>query len=248
MNKYNSGRFNVITGLRRSGTSMLMLSLRQSGIPTIGFRYSMDKLEVEKDIKMGNPTGFWEVGIITKERGLPPDCGWIGLPGDIIKVMCECLYKSEAKMVNKAVIIMREPSQMMTSILKWNDIKFKDMFIINTAMDLIDSIGFLKFNKKQFIFTFYEDILSNPKQELKRICNFLGNGQYFKGAKWIQPKLNRSKKKKYSELHYLETIYKLAKQNKVNEIINFQLKLKIRGQELLKQYGCEDQSFPRLTK
>jgi len=39
----------------------------------------------------------------------------------------------------------------------------------------------------------YNRLLNNPLEESKRVCDFLGRGDYIKAAKAVNPKLNRSK-------------------------------------------------------
>lgn len=228
--------YNVISGLRRSGTSLLMLALRQSGIPAIGFRYSMDKMPPEQKTIDGNPNGYWEVGKVNTEIGLPEDADWLGMEGDIIKVMAECLYKSDPSKIIKTVMIFREPGRVVHSLLKHNYIDELKIWIVQSLFDVGDSLDFLKTNNIPTKIVIYEDILKNPLQEMTAICEFIGRGDPEIAASWVKQSLSRTTKKSYPNIKLMKKVYKYAKIGDIDAIIDFKKELKEEGSKLLTKY------------
>jgi hypothetical protein len=236
-------KYNIVSGLRRSGTSLMMLALRQSGIPVIGLKYDLiDKERIEfipsKEQKEGNPNGYWEMGDITTKTGITKDYSDIGMEEDLLKVMFECLPKSEPQMINKAIVISRNPDSVLKSILKNNKIKFPEMFIADILFDILDSFSFLVYNNISFLNFIYEKILSSPEEEMKRACDFLGNGDYNKAVKTIDLNLNRScgDKYEYEGMDLWREIYELAKENKINGILDKGKEIREKALNLINKY------------
>ena len=209
-----------VSGLRRSGTSMMMLALKEAGLDIIGKDFSGTNTE-------GNPNGYWEIPKICKDEGLREE-----LDGDAIKIMFEALSFSKPELIDKAVLIFREPRKMLYSQFKDNQIDYPDIFIMKQAVDIVDSLAWLKYYRIPYIITFYEDILERPRTELKRVLRFTG-GKY---KNVVDNKLNRSKnyegENKYINL--LEDIYKRLKDNKVNQVISWYPEIREQASKLLK--------------
>jgi hypothetical protein len=198
-----------------------MLALKEAGLPICGAKFPK---ETSQFTKAGNPKGYWECTEITSETGLQMRHKKVGKDKDIIKIIADKLYESDPRLIGKTVVIFRKPKQILASILKANIINRMRDFICLYAFDIIDTLGYLTYHKKKFIAVFYEDILKDPEKELKKICKFLGKGDYKKGAKAIEPKLNRSKEyaKEIKFVSFLEKIYNLAKESKFKEIIDLE--------------------------
>lgn len=218
--------YNSVVGLRRSGTSLLMLALRQAGIPIIGVKYTYvveaDNGQVsiysvpDNKLREANPNGFWELGNITIKTGIQPMHKDLGMDGDIAKLVPEALYASEPDMINKVVIIMRNPRKSLQSMLDTNSMKEEELEqeVKNNVIFLKEGFKWLKDNNKEYITATYENLLENPEEELKKITDFIGRGDYKLGAKVVDKKLNRSKEltRNFKALEELEEIYnKIAK-------------------------------------
>jgi len=230
MNKYF-----IVSGLRRSGTSMLMYALKESGIPILGFKFSIAKDALKR--KEGNPNGYWELRKVTTDKGLFYDLNTVeGLDGKVVKVMFEALPESDPKLIDKVILIFRKPKNWLSSILKWNKIEQLDSFVAHNILDTIDSLGFLMLNDIKHKIVFYEDIVENPEEQMKSICEFLGEGDYKKATKTVDVKLNRSEESDTQSVYLedLEKVYNLAKSNQIMKIIEMegQLKAKIEASHL----------------
>jgi hypothetical protein len=104
--------------------------------------------------------------------------------------MFECLFLSDPNLIDEVVVTIREPKDIVASFLIHNYIKHIDLLILNFCLDVIDSIEFLENNNKKYIVVSYEDILENPQEEMKKVCDFIG-GDYLKASSIVDKKLNR---------------------------------------------------------
>lgn len=213
----------VVSGLRRSGTSMLMYALKEAGIDIIGNKFSGDNVE-------GNPNGYWEVPEVCKDTGLQDI--WVG--GDAIKIMFEALSKSKPELVDKAILIFREPRKMLYSQFKDNQIDYPDIFIMKQALDIVDSLAWLEHFRITYKITFYEDILANPRTELRRILKFTG-GKY---KNIVDKRLNRSKdyegESEYIDL--LDSVYRRLKNNEIDAVISWYPAIMEEAKELMDNF------------
>ncbi len=219
----------ILTGFRRSGSSMIMFALKMAGLRIAGNKWAGFN---KRTAKHANPNGYWEVENTTARMGLGEK-----VEGDVIKVMFDCLYMSDTKLTDKVLVIMRKPQSILESIFKYNEIKHKRMFVMNYCLDAIDSFGFIQYAKKPYKIVFYEDILEKPEDEMNKICRFMG-GNYKQAAQVIDGKLNRcTGNKKYEGIgiEFLEEIHKLARIDNIEEIMELKPQVvKIAKQELKK--------------
>jgi len=199
---------NVVTGLRRSGTSLLMYALKEAGFDIVGSKYE----DVGPSTKEGNPNGYWEVKGVTSEGGLVEDLG----KGEVVKVMFEALPLSKPELIDKTIVIFREPRCVLQSVMNY-DVIFPDLYIVKACLDIIDTLEFLQDKPHKIVF--YEDIIKRPVSEMKAICKFLGKGDYKKAAKVVDKKLNRSEPTmgdhRYMDLW--EKFYLFVRNNEVKE-------------------------------
>jgi len=113
--------FFCVSGLRRSGTSLMMLCLRTGGVPILGQKYAVHmnfNQPVSDNEKQGNPNGYWEMGGITCLTGLRKNHLILGMDKDVIKVVADCLYYSEPETINKIIFMKRPPRYTMASLIK----------------------------------------------------------------------------------------------------------------------------------
>ena len=174
----------VVTGLRRSGTSMMMLALKESGIKIIG-----KKMENE-----WNPLGFWEIN--ETSRGIKHDMGDVA-----IKIVADGFPYSDPKVIDKVIVMYRDPKKVLESMLKGNlFLKNQTERVVHkNSVDLQRTFEVLK--NIDHITVDYEEMLEFPKENMTRVCRFLGQGNA-EGYKIVDPKLNH---------HNKDTIYKRTK-------------------------------------
>lgn len=224
------GKYNVVTGLGRSGTSVMMLILRQSGIPITGFRYSLNLPELSfggKNVDIGitfptdiakerNKYGFWEIPSLTLYQGLTGYYEDIGIEGDMIKVFSGVLARSEPSLVNKAIVMLREPKAMLASMLQCREFIPENIkpFSEMLATRLLAMRNWLRTNKKEYIVVQYEKLIEEPEQIVKEVCQFIGKGDYKEGIKVVDKRLNRSiPRDDLGDISELEEVYESINNN-----------------------------------
>lgn len=202
----------VVSGLRRSGTSMLMFALKEAGFKIAGIEFADD---VDDKRREGNPNGYWELDKITKHTGLQTP-----IEGDVVKIMFEALPLSRPHLIDKVLIICRNPQKVLYSVQKHNSIK-RDLYIVKALLDTVDVLEFTRFIQRKIVC--YEDIIKRPLKEMKAICEFLGEGDAKKASKTITKKLNRSKNEHDTteNMDLWEKFYYLLQQNKTDEVISY---------------------------
>lgn len=189
----------IIAGLRRSGTSMMMLALKEAGLKIHGQKFDNDT------IKAGNPNGYWETEATTK--GLTKDLGQ-----GVVKVMCEAVPFSNPELIDKTIIMFREPKAILASWSKYNHIANKELYITNCILDIIKTLEFLK----DYRIIRYEDVIANPEKEMKKVCEYMG-GDYKKASTVVDKSLSRStpRNENIKSLAIMEKIYNLNEPNKI---------------------------------
>jgi len=164
----------IVTGLRRSGTSMMMLALKESGIPIIA-----------KDMAdEHNPLGYWETQDVT--RGIFYDMG-----DKAIKIVADGFYFSDPKYIDKVIVMLRDPRIVLKSQLKVGICRKGDekRVAFKNAVDLSRTFEIIKTFKIPHITVEYDEMLRYPKENMLRVCRFLGKGNG-EGWKIVDPKLN----------------------------------------------------------
>ncbi len=195
-------KFNIVTGLRRSGTSLMMLCLRQSGVPIIGSKYMIYALNENGDTTLkttpsqkerrGNPNGYWELGSITTKTGVKQEHMDLGMDGDVIKVTSDAFYFSDPKMVDKTIVMVREPRKVLFSMIRGEICREEDAekVVEKNIRDMRRTKEFLRSKKKLIIN--YDELVSHPLKILQEVNHFIGKLNIVRGAKVIDQTLNRS--------------------------------------------------------
>ena len=95
----------VVSGLPRSGTSMMMRMLDEGGLPAFS-----DKLRTADD---DNPNGYYEFEPV---KALPTDKTWVpDARGHAVKVIYKLVYELPADIDYRIVFMAREISEVMAS-------------------------------------------------------------------------------------------------------------------------------------
>lgn len=225
MNKYL-----ILSGWRRGGTSAIMGALRQAGIPVIGYRFPItlrnpNTKQVEKTdvgtfdvsarVAKDNPRGYWEFPTITLREGIRERWNNLGVGGELIKIPFETLTLSDPRMIEKTVIILRDPLSVIESRIKApvpTENKTKRSKRITSLVMLYNAILSLRWLNKYKIPYYvigYENLLKNPEKELGGVCKFLNRGDPKWGARDIEKKLNTSKpiENNYEETQMVKDFY-----------------------------------------
>ncbi len=234
--KKKQKQYNAVVCWNRAGSSALMLALKQSGIPIVGFKYpwrftfdyvnlntkKVEESGVEKDgglleplrdVIKNNPKGFWELSTVCSDTGMIEKFKDVGEDGDALKISSRVFSSSDPNLINKVIIVTRDPKKVLVSQMKCNDnLKNVDpeQYIRVASLSMLYNMAqvwkWIKRNKKKSLIVKYEELLKDPKWILNYIHWFLerrGDPEW--GAKVIDKKLDRVEpvKSKSKELKML---------------------------------------------
>ncbi|MEP0847205.1 MAG: sulfotransferase family protein [Phycisphaerae bacterium] len=183
----------IVSGLPRSGTSMMMRMLDEGGLPAI--TDNIRKPDAD------NPKGYYEFEPVKKTK---EDPSWVnGSEGKVVKMVYRLLYDLPAGRQYRVIMMRRNLDEVIKSqevMLersgkaggKLSDDKLKKMFADELAkveawMD--ERGGF------QYVEIDYNDMLKNPVPLAARINQFLDGGlDEAKMAAVVDPSLYRQRK------------------------------------------------------
>ncbi|MFW6142521.1 MAG: sulfotransferase [Candidatus Saliniplasma sp.] len=161
----------VVSGLPRSGTSMMMKMLEMGGIPPL--------TDHEREANIDNPKGYYEFERVKK---LPDDTGWLEeAKGKAVKVLAELIKHLPEGYEYKVIFMERHLEEIIESQKKMllrkgedpddvSDEELYDMFIKYRAM-LKEHIK--EHPKMEAIYISYNDIIHEPKEHVRRLDRFL---------------------------------------------------------------------------
>lgn len=161
----------VVSGLPRSGTSMMMKMLNAAGIEPV-----TDNIRTADE---DNPKGYYE---LEKVKQLDKDNSWVGdCKGKVIKVISMLLKPLPADQHYKIIFMRRKMQEILDSqkqmLIRRNqpnpvpDEKMAEMF----NKHLKDVEAFIeKQPNMECLYISYNDVLENPAANVERINEFLG--------------------------------------------------------------------------
>jgi len=164
----------LVSGLPRSGTSMLMQMLEKGGMPIV-----TDQLRTPDE---DNPKGYHELERV-KELDKTTDKGWLKAHrGQVIKIISFLLQDLPLNMNYKVLFMRRNLDEVLRSqnkMLERNGAKEAgapdEKMRKNYDMHLRKV--FYRLNRSphfQTLYLDYADVVANPQHETTRICKFLG--------------------------------------------------------------------------
>jgi hypothetical protein len=162
----------VVSGLPRSGTSMMMKMLNAAGIEPV-----TDNIRTADE---DNPKGYYE---LEKVKQLDKDNSWVGnCQGKVIKVISMLLKPLPADQHYKIIFMRRKMQEVLDSqkqmLIRRNqptntvpDEKMAEMF----NKHLKDIEAFIeKQPNMECLYISYNDVLENPAANVEKINEFLG--------------------------------------------------------------------------
>ncbi len=182
----------VVTGLPRTGTSMMMKMLDAGGIPPL-----TDKIRKPNE---DNPKGYYEYERVKK---LPDDIDWVSLAkGKAVKVLAELVKHLPDTHRYKVIFMERNLDEMLESQRKMlirrgkdpdevSDAELKEMFIQyrNMVRDHVESHPTM-----EVLYVGYNELLLDPEVSVKKIDSFFdGKLDTEKMISVIDPELYRNR-------------------------------------------------------
>lgn len=182
----------VVSGLPRSGTSLMMMMLDAAGIPPM-----QDHI---READADNPKGYYEYERVKK---MPEgDIGWVkNAKGKAVKVITALLEHLPKKYKYDVIIMRREMGEILASQAKMLERRGEENKITDDEMSELFSkhfektLSWIKAQKNiRFVEISYNNLLINPEEEINKVNQFLGGGlstQAMLGK--IDPKLYRQR-------------------------------------------------------
>ncbi|MBN1925998.1 MAG: alkaline phosphatase family protein [Prolixibacteraceae bacterium] len=188
----------VVSGLPRSGTSMMMQLLENAGIPV----YTDEARKADES----NPKGYYEH---EKVKQLVRNSKWLGeAKGKAIKIVLPLLYKIPASLNYKVILMKRDMEEIIESQHRMlvNSGKIKEGTYAPGIEEIyrkyVDKMeGWAQKNKNiELLEVDYNQALANPTEIIHRVTGFLKLEKDTKIlSKSIDPKLYRTKNEKNDE-------------------------------------------------
>lgn len=160
----------IVSGLPRSGTSMMMQMLDEGGIPPL-----TDK---EREANIDNPKGYYEFERVKK---LPEDTGWLeDARGKAVKVLAELIKHLPEGYDYKVVFMHRNLKEMIESQKKMLKRRGEDPDEVSDAELMAMFKKYRKMLKKtidehpdmEVIYVSYNQIMQNPKEGIESVDEF----------------------------------------------------------------------------
>ncbi|MGB5695514.1 MAG: hypothetical protein WBM46_07685 [Polyangiales bacterium] len=201
----------IVTGTKRSGTSMWMQLLKAAGFPPIGDAFPRNW---ENTIKDANPSGFWESelrrGIFYKTNP-DPRTGTYLFPEQTtrhaVKVFIPGLIKTDRAFIGKVVATVRPWRQYVRSVTRLyamereaQEAARKDQAdappppvfmspIIEWWVENFSLISDIVTRRYSFYMVAYDSVLDSPEQTLRDVFRWLGEGDVEAAIDEVEPTL-----------------------------------------------------------
>ncbi|MDP3970491.1 MAG: sulfotransferase domain-containing protein [bacterium] len=162
----------IVSGLPRSGTSMMMKMLEAGGIPVL-----IDEI---RQADVDNPKGYYEFERVKK---LPEDTGWLpDAEGKVVKMVSMLLQELPKDRRYKVVFMRRRMEEILVSQKKMLERTKKDVVVDDDEMAtlfdglLTQTLAWLnEQDHLDVVFAWYHEILENPKPTVNRLNDFFEN-------------------------------------------------------------------------
>jgi hypothetical protein len=182
----------VVSGLPRSGTSMMMQMLVAGGMPAVS-----DGL---RTADADNPRGYFELEAVKK---LKSDSNWLaGARGHAVKVISMLLYELPADYEYRVVFMLRDMDEILASqkeMLKRRGTAGTDAGDAAMRQHLeahLKKVRAWLAERKNFrvLYCEHRDLLDAPRGEARRVAEFLGGGLNEEAmVQAVDPSLHRNR-------------------------------------------------------
>jgi ribonuclease BN (tRNA processing enzyme) len=199
----------LVTGTKRSGTSMWMQFLQAAGFPSIGDAFPRNW---EKTIKEANPAGFWESKLrngIYYRTNPDPETGTYLFPEHTqrhaVKVFIPGLVKTDRAFIGKVIATFRPWREYKRSLTRLyameRESKARDKSksdlpapvfmppVIEWWVENFSLLSDIVTRRYPFCMVAYESILQEPDAAIRRVFNWLGEGDVEAAIRRVEPSL-----------------------------------------------------------
>jgi len=160
----------IVSGEPRSGTSVMMLILRE-----LWFTIAGEKWLGNPD---DNPTGIWEIPKVVRNgisedivKGKCPSiCGPIN--ADVIKLTTLGLTSSADALIDKVIYMVREPSEVILSQLRLGHGEEQELSD-NYNKNIMTFLLWASDKEHEVIVVSYNNLIVNPAWQISKVARFL---------------------------------------------------------------------------
>lgn len=201
----------IVTGTKRSGTSMWMQLLNAAGFPPIGSAFPRNW---EKTIKDANPAGFWESELrrgIYYKTNPDPKTGAYLFPEQTqrhaVKVFIPGLIRTDRAFIGKVIATVRPWRQYVRSVSRLYEMEREakkeqrdevddpipePVFmppVIEWWIENFSLVSDFVTRRYPFYMVAYDSVLEEPEATLRHVFDWLGDGDVEEAIKQVQPAL-----------------------------------------------------------
>lgn len=157
----------IVTGLPRSGTSLMMQIISRTSIPI-----HSDGLR-EKDIN--NPEGYYELEAV---KGIVNDNSFLKeSQGKAVKIVAPLPVYMDKNLKYRAIFMRRDMDEILRSqekMLNKNQVSEREKFRTIYEFHLKKTYAFFQSNGIPFLDVEYKQLVSDPVKEIKKLVEFCG--------------------------------------------------------------------------
>jgi hypothetical protein len=181
----------IVSGLPRSGTSMMMQILEAGGVPVLSDR--IRRADVD------NPRGYYEFEPVKKTR---EDASWIAdARGSVVKMVYALLYDLSDDYRYRVVFMDRKLDEVVASQNTMlarhgkSSVQIDDRKMIEMFERQLAAVRSWLERKRNFevLYVSYNGLLADPSSQLERIRSFLGDLDIEGMRRVIDPALYRNR-------------------------------------------------------
>jgi len=181
----------IVSGLPRSGTSLMMKMLEAGGIEPL-----TDEI---READVDNPKGYYE---FERVKGLPEDTSWLAdAEGKAVKVLAELIKHLPEGYHYRVIFMLRDLDEIVSSQKKMMVRRGEDPGVPDGEMrDLLRRylVSLKRYiNRRQdmdVLYVSYNEVLDEPEEPLGELLDFLGSGIDPAGMRGcVDPKLYRNR-------------------------------------------------------
>ena len=156
----------VVTGLPRSGTSLMMQLINRANIPILS--------DGKRESDISNPEGYYELEAV---KGIVADNSFLKeAPGKAVKIVAPLPMYLDLKLKYKVVFMRREMDEILRSqekMLQKDQVSEREKFRTIYEFHLKKTYRFLMENDIPFIDVNYNALIVDSEKELEKFKDFL---------------------------------------------------------------------------
>ena len=180
----------VVTGLPRSGTSLMMQLINRANIPILS--------DGKRESDISNPEGYYELEAV---KGIVADNSFLKeAPGKAVKIVAPLPMYLDLKLKYKVVFMRREMDEILRSqekMLQKDQISEREKFRTIYEFHLKKTYRFLLENDIPFIDVNYNRLMVDSEKELEKFKDFLNlNASLQELLEVVRPDLYRNRNEK----------------------------------------------------